>query len=112
MGSSGFTTSTIASYSKYFDVYSSSSTVTSYNLRILGDATGEMGPFKSYSDGDGTSRYHNSWYADYSDFVESSYPWFVRGGGYYNGVLSGQFIFSRDTGGAYSFHCFRLVLTQ
>ena len=99
LGSSGFTTTTIANYdSKYFDVYNASSAQTTYNYRILGDATGEMGPFKNYSDGDGTSRYHNSWYADRSYFVESSNPWFYRGGPYDNGVLVGQFFFSRHTG--------------
>ena len=82
MGSSGFTTTTIATadYTKYLDIYSGSSTVNSYQYRILGDATGEMGPFKNYLDGDNNLRWHNSWYADNSDFVDSSYPWFFRGG--------------------------------
>ena len=31
--------------SKYFNVYNASSTTTGYQYRILGDATGEMGPF-------------------------------------------------------------------
>ena len=112
MGSSGFTTSTISSYSKYFDIYSSSSTVTTYNYRILGDSTGEMGPFKAYLDGDNNSRDHNSWYADYSYFVDSSNPWFFRGGGYNGGVLAGQFFFGRATGGADSNGGFRLVLAK
>jgi hypothetical protein len=110
MGNSGFTTTTIAAYdSKYFDVYNASSDRTSYSYRILGDATGEMGPFKSYSDSDGTSRYHNSWYADNSYFVDSSYPWFFRGGGYNFGVSAGLFAFGSNTGGAYG-GSFRLVL--
>ncbi|MDD3453821.1 MAG: type II secretion system protein [Bacilli bacterium] len=112
LGSSGFTTANIAGYdSKYFDVYSSSSTVTSYNYRILGDATGEMGPFLSYLDGDSTARYHNSWYADSSYFVDSSYPWFTRGGGYEYGVLAGQFSFNRYTGAVNTAIGSRLVLT-
>jgi len=111
MGSSGFTTTTIGNYdSKYFDVYNASSAQTIYNYRILGDATGEMGPFKSYLDGDNNSRYHNSWYADYSYFVESSNPWFHRGGNYDNGVLAGQFTFNRYTGVAYTNLGSRLVL--
>ena len=112
MGSSGFTTSTISSYSKYFDIYSSSSTITSYNYRILGDATGEMGPFKAYLDGDNNSRNHNSWYADGSLFVDSSNPWFARGGDYIYGGLAGQFYFGRGTGGAGSDVGFRFVLAQ
>ena len=111
LGSSGFTTTTIANYdSKYFDVYNASSAQTTYNYRILGDATGEMGPFKSYLDGDNNSRYHNSWYADYSHFVESSNPWFHRGSYYDNGVLAGQFYFLRHTGAVNTHIGSRLVL--
>ncbi len=112
LGSSGFSATTLANYdSKYYDVYSASSTMTSYQYRILGDATGEMGPFKTYLDGDNNSRYHNSWYGDYSYFVDSTSPWFGRGGYYVNGVLAGQFYFSRDTGGASAAVGFRIVLS-
>ena len=112
-GSSGFTTATLANYdAKYFDVYNASSSINSYQYMILGDATGEMGPFKSYLDGDNNSRWHNSWYGDVSYFVDSSVPWFVRGGSYYNGVLAGQFNFNRNTGGVNSNIGFRLVLSD
>ncbi|MGM9834515.1 MAG: hypothetical protein ACI31M_01890, partial [Bacilli bacterium] len=76
VGSSGFSTTTIVnvSYQKYLDVYNASSAVQTYQYRILGDATGEMGPFLTYADGDGNSRHHNNWYADTSHFVESSSP--------------------------------------
>jgi hypothetical protein len=111
LGSSGFQATTIANYnSKYFDVYNASSTVTSYSYRILGDATGEMGPFKLYADSDGNNRYHNSWYADLSNFVEPSYPWFARSGYYFHGGIAGQFDFFTNTGGAISNVGFRLVL--
>ena len=110
-GSSGFTVSTISNYdSKYFDVYSSSSTITGYNNRILGDATGELGPFYSYKDSDNEQRFHSTWGTDNTNFVETSIPWFVRGGLYYAGVVSGTFAFARDVGGAYSGYSFRLVL--
>ena len=85
--------------------------MTSYQYRILGDATGEMGPFKTYLDGDNNSRYHNSWYGDDSHFGDSTYPWFHRGGGCGNGVLAGQFNFDRGTGGAHTNFGFRLVLS-
>ena len=112
LGTSGFTTSTIATYdSKYFDVYNTNSTTTSYQNRILGDATGEMGPFKNYLDGDNTSKYHNSWYGDFSYFVDSSSPWFHRGGYYNHGVLASQFYFAKDTGGVPSSIGFRIVLS-
>ncbi len=112
LGSSGFTTSTIANYdSKYFDVYSSSSTISSYQYRILGDATGEMGPFKSYKDEDGNSRYHNGWYNDYSNFVNSTYSWVLRGGRYGHGVLAGQFDFDGITGSNNPSTGFRIILS-
>ena len=111
-GSSGFTTATLANYdAKYFDVYNASSSINSYQYKILGDATGEMGPFKSYLDGDNNSRWHNSWYGDYSYFVDSSAPWFARGGVCSNGVLAGQFGFVRLTGGVGSDIGFRIVLS-
>ena len=111
-GSSGFTTATLANYdTKYFDVYNASSSINSYQYMILGDATGEMGPFKNYLDGDNNSRWHNSWYGDTSYFVDSSHPWFYRGGYYDNGVLAGQFYFDRSTGGVYSYIGFRIVLS-
>jgi hypothetical protein len=105
--SSGFTTDPITTYgSKYFDVY----TGTSYDSRILGDATGEMGPFNYYTESNGTYYNHNSWYGDLSTFISSSYPWFSRGGNYYYGVLVGQFAFGWDSGGAKGGESFRLVL--
>ncbi len=104
-GSSGLTLEEIReTYTKYIDVYASDSSTTTYSRRILGDATGEMGPF--YSSGN----YRNNWYDDYSDFVYSSYPWFGRGGYYSVGSRAGQFSFIRGTGGAYSDGSARLVL--
>ena len=112
LGSSGFSASTLANYdSKYFDVYNASSATSTYQYRILGDATGEMGSFKEYLDGDNASRWHSSWYGSDSNFVDSSYHWFVRGGNYICGVLSGTFSFDRYTGGVYTDAGFRLVLT-
>ena len=111
-GSSGFSTTTLANYdSKYFDVYNASSSINTYQYRILGDATGEMGPFKQYLDGDNQSRYHSSWYGDFSYFVDPSYTWFSRGGHYTFGILSGGFCFSRYTGENNIDGGFRIVLT-
>ncbi len=114
-GSSGYTSDPITNYTngkKYFDKYNSSSTETSYNNRILGDATGEMGRFYSYKDGDGKTRYHSGWYNDFAFFVDSSYPWFYRGGYYDAGVLTSQFAFLRNNGDSLNGVCFRLVLTK
>ena len=112
LGSSGFNTATLTNYdNKYFDTYSSSSSVASYQYRILGDATGEMGPFKSYLDGDNTSRYHSSWYGDYSHFVDSSYSWFLRSANCTDGLLAGSLYFGRSTGGVSVHGGYRIVLT-
>ena len=111
-GSSGFNQTSLESKydSKYYDSYNSSSAVTTNQYMILGDATGEMGPFKYFKDGDNSERYHNSWYGDNSHFVEFSYPWFGRGGYYTSGVLAGRFAFYSYTGGVYTYIGSRLVL--
>ena len=112
-GSSGFDATTLKTYnSKYYDEYNSSSDWTTYSKRILGDATGEMGPFYVYADDDNNNRSHNNWYSDVSYFFSVSYPLFYRGGGYADGVPAGQFYFCRYTGGAGSDIGFRLVLTK
>ena len=108
---SGFNASEFTTYSKYLDIYPSNSTITSYNNRILGDATAEMGPFYNYMDIDNNKRYYNSWYGDNSDFIDKVYPWFARGGGYSNDILAGQFYFSRSEGRASIYDGFRLTLT-
>ena len=112
LGSSGITPTNYDS--KYFNVYNASSTIASYQYRILGDATGEMGPFtnlkSSGSNGDKTA-YVSNWYASDAGFVDLSCPWFGRGGGCNNGVIAGQFYFDRYTGGAGNGLGFRLVLT-
>ncbi len=105
VGSSGLSLTEIRNtYSKYIDVYASNSGITTYSNRILGDATGEMGPFY------GSNPYYNNWYDDYLSFVDSSYPWFYRGSSYYYGSVAGQFYFDRGTGDAYSGVSARLVL--
>ena len=112
-GSSGFAASTLKMYnSKYYDLYDGASNETSYSKRILGDATGEMGPFYYYKDTDNNSRAHNSWYADVSSLLSTSSPCLHRGGGYRNGVLAGQLAFTIDTGGALKTFSFRLVLIK
>ncbi len=93
-------------YNKYLDKYSNLVTSnTFYKYRILGDATGELGPF--YKDGNNIK---STWYADFSRFVEPNYPLFGRGGGFGESNYSGQFYFNRGTGGAYSNDSARMVL--
>lgn len=107
--SSGFDATTILNYEpKYFDVYSIEETF-AYSDRLLGDATGEMGPFYYYEDNDGSSRPH-SWNSDNSVLIESSYPWFYRGGNYSNGSIAGAFYFFKSSGAARYNVTSRLVL--
>ena len=87
--------------SKYYDVYNYHTSYTNHSRRILGDATGEMGPFNSYE---------SSWYNDSADFVYSSNPWFRRGGGFDHYPVAGSFYFLSGNGHNYGGISFRLVL--
>ncbi len=91
-------------YSKYWDKYPTTIN-TDYNNRILGDATGEMGPF-----GYESNLYRSSWYKNYANFIHPSYPWFVRGSHWNGGNEAGSFAFSFGTGSAYTYISFRIVL--
>ncbi|MDD3241883.1 MAG: type II secretion system protein [Bacilli bacterium] len=110
LGSSGFTIAIIGTYdSKYFDIYNATTTITTYNYRMLGDSTGEMGPFLSGTIGSWTGN-GSSWYCDISNMVDSTYPWFLKGGMYNGGILNGIFNFSRESGGALTYTGSRLIL--
>ena len=113
MGGSGFTVEEIVLYDqKYFDIYPEDESSYNFSNRILGDATGEMGPFYNYADGDGKERYHNSWYNDRSLFINRSTSWFVRGGFANNGIITGQFNFYAYTGGINELCSYRIVLVH
>ena len=96
--------------SKYYDTYAYATVDEQFQRRILGDATGEMGPFVSTTYLTQT-RQISSWYADYAHFVYSYYPWFARGGHYNLGLDAGMFAFSGAYGYAASYLSFRVVLT-
>ena len=102
-GNSGFTTSTLPFGSKYADQYTYGTSTNDYTRRILGDATGEVA----------------SWYDDYSHFVYSGSPWFVRDHVYSDGPWfvrggdpssAGVFSFFRKFGRPYPGLAFRSVL--
>ncbi len=93
---------TNSTYSKYIDKYSSESTGLSFNKRILGDATGEMGPFYNQ---------RNSWFADAAYFVGISTPWFLRGGAHGDGAVTSQFEFANNNGSFQINFSTRLILT-
>ena len=102
-GLSGLLDEDLISKEKYIDVYNVNSSSTNYYYRILGDATGEMGPFMN--------TWRSGWNMDDSIFIYSSYPWFERGGSFSNGTKSGVFYFNGGEGNAFERYTFRLVLT-
>ena len=87
-GSSALTVSTVPN--EHIDIYSGTSVAASH----LGDATGETA----------------GWYGDFAGFVNSSNPWFIRGG-YYNATFPGVFLFDKSTGGDNYDNSFRVVLS-
>ena len=64
-------------YPKYYDIYAYGESQLSFTRRILGDATGELGPFHSPLVGDSHS--NSSWYDDVGNFIYSAYPGLSRG---------------------------------
>ena len=94
--------------SKYYDVYGYSTNATQFLNRILGDATGEMGPFFMQ---DSQLKQSSSWYDDETWSVFNSYPWVWRGSGPNYGILSGIFSFGNSYGRTYNYYSFRLALT-
>lgn len=96
---------TNSSWDKYYDKYSSTASI-NYNNRILGDATGELGPF--YVDGNDPN---SSWYKDWGYFLETTRSWFVRGACGNSGIDASQFTFFGYIGIGYTYASFRVVLT-
>ena len=89
-GLSGLTVSGVPA--EHIDIYSGTNVAASH----LGDAVGETA----------------GWYSDYALFVDSSHPWFVRGGYYgFNGDYAGVFYFNYGTGEAGNSYGFRTVLS-
>ena len=111
VGSSGLTEGTdlTTENSKYFDKYENK-TDTEWSKRILGDATGELGPFgmKQYST---SNNRINSWYEDWAGLLNSTSSWFVRGGTRVDGALAGVFAVSPRSGALKGDNSFRIVLT-
>ena len=53
-----------------------------------------------------------NWYSDYASFVSSSFPWFWRGGYFYNGASAGVFGFTYDNGSANGYSSSRPVISN
>ncbi len=84
---------------KYATKYTSDSNTPTYEKYYPGDATYEV--YKGSN---------KAWNDDYSDFVYSSYPFFIRGGYYSYGTDAGVFYAHYIYGGSYSDYSFRVVL--
>ncbi len=98
-------------YYDVYDYYGESGSYLYYYRRILGDATGEMGPYGSSVVWLQT-RFKNSWYADGAVFINFNYPWFVRSGSYNFGDDCGIFYFDSAKGHANVSYGFRVVLSM
>ncbi len=109
--SSGFTEKSFKIYNgKYFDLYHKDSTNGTYYYRILGDATGEMGPIYFYQEANGSYYRHSRWYQDNITFISASDSWFVRGGAYYYGSMGSQFTAGCQPGGTNINITYRILL--
>ena len=102
---------------KYYDLYNNSEmNMLQYSNRILGDATGEFGPFYNYDDiGTNQKRYIGSWYVDKANFLGSYGHEFIRGGHTFGtfsiGTEAGIFGFTSGVGEINRDRTFRLTLT-
>ncbi len=103
--------------SRYYDIYNYTYLDTGYDVRILGDATGEMGPFSivGYSNYDSIKT--SSWYSDQGWSITYKYdsPWYVRGWNLLQvlnvGIGAGIFSFDNHPGEITTSSTFRIVLT-
>ena len=95
---------------KYYDTYAYATVDKQYQRRILGDATGEMGPFANATYLT-QIRQISSWHADRAYFVWSNGPWVIRGGDHNYGSETGMFALGAANGSTYDSVGFRVVLT-
>jgi len=90
---------------KHFDSYDYNTSDKNYTKRILGDATGELGPFSIQK-----TLPINSWYGTRASFKDTSDNLVVRGNRYLGGTFEGMFAFALEISTA-SDATFRIVIT-
>ena len=95
---------------KYYDIYVYGVSATNYQRRILGDATGETGPFNNaiYIN---LSIQVSSWYENNASFALYTHPWLGVGGGFNRGINAGMFAFDFEFGRLTDYDTFRIILT-
>ncbi len=96
---------------KYYDAYLYGKTESNHSRRILGDATGEMGPFVEDQSNSAYENFTSSWYRDRVWMIPSRWPWFRRGADPWYGVSAGIFMSDRFNGSAIDYLSFRIVLS-
>ena len=99
--------------SKYYDQYVYTTSSVNYQNRILGDATGEMGPFAMMSSNNSSGSFYNSssWLKASLSFVTVGYPYYGRGGTYHDGFQVRILSTNPYSGTSVSGWSFRIVLT-
>ena len=100
VNNSGFSS---APEDKYYDKYTYDTDDKNYGRGKLGDATMEI-LLAFGSDAGG-------WYGDYTHFITSIHPWFLRGGYYGDFSSAGVFNFAWSVGTRYDLYSTRAVLT-
>ena len=97
---------------KYYDSYAYSTVPRNFYRRILGDATGEMGPFEQrpFPNIYVPKREVNSWDNADSWMTYLFYPWVTRGGYFNEGNLTSILAFACFDGSA-SNYSYRIVLS-
>jgi len=99
---------------RYYDAYTYSANTQKYERRILGDATGEIGPFANmtYTGSSGSNTLSvGSWYNEQAWFVYRKDPWILRGGIFGGGLSAGIFAHGAEYGRARENITFRVVLS-
>ena len=89
-----------------------------YNKTISNSGFSSLPDTKYYNNYTGSSYTGHAltetknWYSDHADFVNSSGPWFVRGGTDYSSTNAGVFSFSFIDGSSHSIRSSRLVISN
>jgi hypothetical protein len=95
---------------KYYDQYAYSENDETYGRRILGDATGEMGPFAAVTYGTQNIQI-GSWNIDEAWLINRYHPWLRRGSALNHGLGASVFAFTTGAAVKEDSDGFRVVLT-
>ena len=96
---------------KYYDVYIRSKSSNIYSNRILGDATGEMGPFYKFKQpSSSSSQSVSSWYHDVAATFGGGDAQSIRSGSFQNGNEAGIYYFNKSGNIDIGDYTFRITL--